>query len=128
MSKKLNKIFFYGVFMVGSLHGNCIYYPKYPHLKTHLINVIGAKTTGKVDRTGNYPRADLSERGNIYGELHVYSPEKMPEILKIVDEIMGEGDIYKRKVIGVMTEQGEVEEAYCYDYIFTKEEREELGW
>jgi len=111
MGKKV-KVFVYGTLKVGGYYAS--------NFDNVRINVKQAMVPGKIYGGAGYPRLRLNDDGElVYGELHTY--EEGDNVLQLMDRIegynpKGTNNLYNRKKIKVLLENGDSEEAYVYEY------------
>jgi len=106
------KIFVYGTLKVGGYYAS--------NFDNVRIDVKRAMVPGKIYDGAGYPRLRLDDDEKlVYGELHTY--EEGDDVLHLMDQIegyqpKGNNNLYNRKKVKVLLENGESEEAYVYEY------------
>ncbi len=79
-----------------------------------------AFTRGKLFDLGPYPA--LAEGENwVQGELWTFLPSQISKTLKVIDDVEGyeqsPDDLYDRRIISCVLENGEIESAFCYFFL-----------
>jgi len=105
------KIFVYGTLKMGG------YYAR--HFDSVRIEAKPAMICGAIYDGAPYPRLRLDKDGKVYGEIHTY--REPDAVLERMDMIEGyrkgsDNNLYNRKKVKVVLEDGSEEEAYIYEY------------
>ncbi|RLF86848.1 hypothetical protein DRN34_02880, partial [Thermococci archaeon] len=110
MSDKVKKVFVYGTLKVGGYFAE--------GLDKVRKNSAPAKTTGKLINIDNRFPGLIDGEGVVHGEIHEYN--QFDRVLTVMDNIEGyikrdpDNSLYKRRIIEVETESGDMEEVYAY--------------
>ena len=83
-----------------------------------------AYTRGQLFDLGPYPA--LAEGENwVQGELWTFLPSQIAKTLQVIDDVEGyeqsPDDLYDRRVIDAVLEDGEIESAFCYFFLRWKQ-------
>jgi gamma-glutamylcyclotransferase (GGCT)/AIG2-like uncharacterized protein YtfP len=103
----VNTVFVYGLLKPGlSLH----------HVaEPFVVRSIEGRVNGRLYDAG-VPAARFDEDGEIEGLVLWLDADRLPEALRILDELEDEGDVYRRQTVEVETAEGRVL-AHAYHYL-----------
>jgi gamma-glutamylcyclotransferase (GGCT)/AIG2-like uncharacterized protein YtfP len=113
----MNAVFVYGLLKPG--------FALYQIIEPYVVRSAPGKVRGRLYDAG-VPAARFDEDGEIEGFVLWLDPESMDQALRVLDELEDEGDVYRRVVIDVATDQGVVR-AFAYEYIRTLDGRRDVG-
>lgn len=113
----MNTVFVYGLLKPGfSLH----------HVaEPFVVSWVPGRTRGRL-YDADVPAARFDQDGEIAGFLFHLEDERLDEALRILDDLEDEGDVYRRVVVDVSTENGTMR-AFAYEYLGSLEGRRDTG-